>query len=162
VTWQTDRSDIEYEPEEPEARRKAPLVLVAIGLAVLGSASAFGWRAYSGSPYLSSAVATSSAGTEAKTVGLAEFQAFQQQIAGQIQANAQNFAAQQADVKRLSDQLALVSGKLDAIQSSIASARAALPAATPPAAKKPAKPKPPAERISTGGAPLPPPTQLTH
>jgi hypothetical protein len=162
VTWQHDHSDIDDEPEEPEARRRVPLIIIALGLAVLGSASAFGWRAYNGSSYPSLALTTSSAGSEPKTVGLDEFRAVQQQIAGQIQSTAQNLAAQQAEVKRLSDQLAAVSGKIDALQSSIASARAALPAAAPPAPKKPAKPKPSAERISTGGAPLPPPTPSTR
>jgi uncharacterized coiled-coil protein SlyX len=162
VTWQPDNSDIQYEPEEPEAKRRVPFVIVAVAMAVLGSGSAFGWRAYAGSSNPSFAFSTGSAGTEPKTVGSDEFQAFQQQIAAQMQANAQDAAAQRAELKRLSDQLAVVSGKLDAIQSSFASARASLPAATPPAPRKPAKPKPPAERISTGGAPLPPPTQLTH
>jgi len=158
VTWQPDNSDIQYEPEEPEAKRWAPFVIIAVALAVLGSGSGFGWRAYVGSSNPSFAFATGSAGTEPKKVGSDEFQAFQQQVAAQMQANAQGLAAQQAEVKRLSDQLAVVSGKLDAIQFSISSARASLPAATPPAPRKPAKPKPSAERISTGGAPLPPPT----
>lgn len=162
MTWQYDNNDIDYEPpEELEARRRVPFVIVALGLAIIGSASAFAWRAYGGSPYPSFAFGSSAAATaEPKMVGLDEFQAFQKQIVGQVQSNAQVLAAQQAEVKRLSDQMAVVSGKLDAIQSSIASARATLPTASPPAPNKPAKPKRSA-RISTGGAPLPP-MQLTH
>jgi len=164
MTWQYDDNDSDYEPaEEPKDKRRAAFVVAsALVLAIIGSGSAFAWRAYGGSPYPSFALGSSSAvSTEPKTVGLDEFRAFQQQIAGQMQSNAQVLAAQQAEVKRLSDQMAAVSTKMDAIQSSIASARAAIPATTPPTPKKAAKPKPSA-RISTGGAPLPPPIQLTR
>jgi uncharacterized coiled-coil protein SlyX len=164
MTWQYDDNDNDYEPpEEPKDKRRAPFVVVgAFVLATIGSGSAFAWRAYGGSPYPSFALGSSSAGSgEPKTVGLDEFRAFQQQIAGQMQSNAQVLAAQQAEVKRLFDQMTAVSTKMDAIQSSIASARAAIPATTPPTPKKAAKPKPSA-RISTGGAPLPPPIQLTR
>jgi uncharacterized coiled-coil protein SlyX len=162
MTWLHDNSDFDQEPpEEPEdERRIAPLVVGAFVLAIIGSASAFAWRTYGGTPYPSFSLGSSSASSAPKTVGLDEFQAFQQQIAGQTQSNAQALAAQQAELKRLSDQMAAVSGKIDAIQSSIASARAALPAAPPkPTKAAAAKPKTP---ISTGGTPLPPPVQLTH
>jgi uncharacterized coiled-coil protein SlyX len=135
--------------EEPEPKQRARLVIVGIVLAVLGVASAFGWRAYGGSPYAP------------EMVGLDEFHAFQHQVAGQLQSSAQALAAQQAEVKRLSDQMAAVSTKMDTLASAISSARAAMPAAPPPHPQKRASPKPSA-RISTGGAPLPPPIQLTH
>ena len=161
TTWQYEDNDIDNEPpEEPEAKRRVPLVLIVAALAITGMASAFAWRAYGGSPYPSFAFG-SSAVSEPKTVGLDEFSAFQQQVVGQMQSNAQLLATQQAEVKRLSDQMAALSAKIDAIQTSIASARAAIPAAAPLQPKKPDKPKPSA-RISTGGTPLPPPTQLTH
>jgi uncharacterized coiled-coil protein SlyX len=157
VTWQYDNNDIDYgSPEEPEGKRRALYTIAGVFmLAIIGTGSAFVWRAY----YPSFAFGRSPASTEPKTVGLAEFQAFQQQINSQMQANAQILAAQQADVKRLSDQMATISAKMETIQSSIASARAALPAVIPTTTKKPAKPKPSA--ISTGGGP-PPPVQLTH
>jgi uncharacterized coiled-coil protein SlyX len=95
-----------------------------------------------------------------KSVGLKDFQAFQQQITGTLQSTAQLVAAQQAEIKRLSDQVAALGATIDTLQRPAASAQAAAPAPPPaPAAprKKPAAPKqPPA--ISVGGAPLPPPS----
>ncbi|MDO8400633.1 MAG: hypothetical protein Q7T45_22725 [Bradyrhizobium sp.] len=96
-------------------------------------------------------------------------QALQQQVAGSVQSTERLLAAQQAEIKRLSDQVVVLSGKLDLLQRPLSSAQAALPAAAPaPAAPKPvaaAKPKKPAAvqstgSISTGGAPLPPPAPL--
>jgi len=162
MTWPHDDNDFDQEsPEEPEGERRiASIVVSAFVLAVIGSASAFAWRAYGGTPYPFFSQGSGFASSVPKTVGFDEFQTFQQQIAGQIQSNAQALAAQQAELKRLSEQMAVVSGKMDAIQSSIASARAALPAA-PPKPTKAAAAKPKAH-ISTGGTPLPPPVQLTH
>ena len=162
MAWVHETNDFDHEspPEEPEVKRRIASVVVSVFvLAIIGSASAFAWRAYGGTPYPFFTLGSSSA-TAPKTVGLDEFQAFQQQIAGQTQSNAQALTVQQAELKRLSDQMAAVSGRIDAIQSSIASARAALPAPSPkPTKAVAAKPK---ARISTGGAPLPPPVQLTH
>ena len=151
----------------PERRRWVPIAVVA-GLALLGSASALLWYAWgNGLPALpsfnSSVSAPGAAPAEVpdKTVGLKDFQAFQQQIAGTLQSTAQLVAAQQAEIKRLSDQVAALSSKIDTLQSPAASAQAAAPAPPPgaraaPAAarKRPTAPKqPPA--ISVGGAPLP-------
>jgi uncharacterized coiled-coil protein SlyX len=160
VTWLHD-DDTDYQPsEEPEGKRWVPTFVGALVLAMIGVGSAFGWHAYGGSPYPSFALGGSAA-PEPKPIGLDEFHMFQQQSTAQMQSTAQALAAQQAEMKRLSDQMAAVSAKIDAIQSSIASARAAIPAAMPIPPKKPGKPKPVA-RISTGGAPLPPPVPLAH
>lgn len=150
----------------PERRRWVPIAVVA-GLALLGSASAWIWFAWgNGLPalpsFMSSGAAPGAAPAEVpdKTVGLKDFQAFQQQIAGTLQSTAQLVAAQQAEIKRLSDQVAALAAKIDAQQRPAASAQATAPAPPPPAPaarKKPAAPKqPPA--ISVGGAPLPPPS----
>jgi uncharacterized coiled-coil protein SlyX len=161
VTWLHDHNNIEdAAPDELEGKRWVGTIVGAILLAIVGSGSAFVWRAYNGSGFPTFALG-GSAIAEPKSVGLAEFQAFQQQVVGQMQSNAQALAAQQAEVKRLSDQVAAVAAKFDALQSSISSARASIPAAAPISAKKPSKPKP-VSRISTGGAPLPPPIELTH
>jgi uncharacterized coiled-coil protein SlyX len=47
-------------------------------------------------------------------VGPDEFRAFQQQVTGQLRSNAQAVTAQEADVKRLSDQMAALSAKMEA------------------------------------------------
>jgi uncharacterized coiled-coil protein SlyX len=165
TTWQYDSDDIDDQPPEeevPQAKRRVPLIIVAAGLAALGVASAFGWRAYNGVNLPALSLGTPAV-TRPTSVGLDEFKAFQQQIVGQMQSATQALAAQQAESKRLSDQMGAISAKIDALQSSISSARAAVPTAQPPALppKKPANPKP-SPRISTGGTPLPPPTQLTR
>ncbi len=155
--------DVEYEtPEEPERRRWVP-VAAAIGLAMLGSASAVLWNAWgSGLPAFPSFTSSSAAPAEVpdKTVALKDFQAFQAQMAATLQSTGQLVAAQQAEIKRLSDQVAALAAKIDTLQRPAASAQAAVPAAPPPAPapaaprKRPAAAKPP-PGISTGGAPLP-------
>ncbi len=153
----------------PERRRWVPIAVVA-GLALFGAASAWLWYAGGNGlpalPSFTSSVATPGAAPAEvpdKTVGLKDFQAFQQQIAGTLQSTAQLVAAQQAEIKRLSDQVAALSAKIDAQQRPAASAQAAAPApppSPPPSAarKRATAPKqPPA--ISVGGAPLPAPSE---
>jgi uncharacterized coiled-coil protein SlyX len=149
----------------PRARRWVPIA-VAAGLALLGSASALLWHAWGGGlpalPSFMSVTAPGAAPAEVpdKTVGLKDFQAFQQQIAATVQSTAQLVAAQQAEIKRLADQVAALTTKIDTLQRPAASAQAAAPAPSPPppppaaARKKPAAAKLP-PGISTGGAPLP-------
>src|SRR5580692_1145675 len=99
MTWPHDDNDFDQEtPEEPEGElRIASVVVGVLVLAIIGSASAFAWRAYGGTPYPSFSLGSSPASSAPKTVGLDEFQAFQQQIAGQTQSNAQALAVQQAE-----------------------------------------------------------------
>jgi hypothetical protein len=151
------------EAEEPK-RGPWLSIVVVIGLAIIGVASAFLWRAYSDSvsPYSSFASAKGPATVDAadKPVTLKDFQAFQQQIAGPLQSTTQLLAAQQAEIKRLADQVSVLSAKVDLLQRPLASAQAAMPAPQPVAPaprRKPAPPKP-AGPISTGGAPI----QLTR
>jgi uncharacterized coiled-coil protein SlyX len=151
----------------PPARRRWIWPVVVAGLAILGTASAFAWRAYDGGPltlpsFLSgtgqTAVPPAVAAAD-KAVTLKDLQALQQQVAGPLQSNAQLLAAQQAEIKRLSDQVSALAAKVEALEHPPASAQASLPAPAPPATaaarKKPAAPKTPAG-ISVGGAPLTP------
>jgi uncharacterized coiled-coil protein SlyX len=151
----------------PPARRPWLWAAGVAGLASLGIASAFAWRAYDGGPLTlpSFALLTGQPATPAvvadKPVTLKDLQALQQQIAGPLQSNAQLLAAQQAEIKRLSDQVSALAAKVDALEHPPASAQASLPASAPPSPapgaprKKPAAPKSP-PGISVGGAPLPP------
>lgn len=135
------------------------------GLAMLGIVSAVLWRAWDGGlpslPSFASVAAPGAAPAEApdKPVGSKEFRAFQQQIAGSLQSTAQLVAAQQAEIKRLSDQVSALTAKIDTLAHPAASAQAAVPPPPPAPAvrKKPAAAKP-APGISVGGAPLPPPS----
>jgi uncharacterized coiled-coil protein SlyX len=152
----------------PGRRRWVPIAVVAAGLALFGSASALLWSAWGGGlPALPSfasltSFTSSAAPAEApdKTVGLKDFQAFQQQIAATVQSTAQLVAAQQAEIKRLSDQVAALTAKIDTLQPPAATAQAAPPVPPPAPPPAPAARKRPAAAklppgISTGGAPLP-------
>jgi uncharacterized coiled-coil protein SlyX len=153
----------------PPPRRPWLWAASVAGLAILGVASAFAWRAYDGGPltlpsFLSGTGQTAAPPAVAaadKPVTLKDVQALQQQIAGPLQSNAQLLAAQQAEIKRLSDQVSALAAKVDALEHPPASAQASLPASAPPSPapaaprKKSAAPKP-APGISVGGAPLPP------
>lgn len=156
--------NVDYQSRQAPGRRRWVPIAVAAGLAMFGAASALLWNAWgNGLPALPSftsgaAPGAAPANVPDKTVGLKDFQAFQQQVAATMQSTAQLVAAQQAEIKRLSDQLSALAAKIDALQRPPASAQAAAPVPPPPpppaARKRPAAAKPP-PGISTGGAPLP-------
>jgi uncharacterized coiled-coil protein SlyX len=169
VAYRADE-DFDDTPDEKPKGGVLVRIVVAVMLAGAGSGSALIWRAYgNGLPAFPSftSVATTAAPVADKPVGLGDLQAFQRQIAGSVQSTEKLLTAQQAEIKRLSDQVAVLSGKLDLLQRPVTSAQAALPAPAPkPVApaprKKPAATAQPAGAISTGGAPLPPPVPLTR
>lgn len=174
----TYRIDDEISDTSDQEPGRGPLFHIVIGvmLVCFGSGSALVARAYGmGLPTLPSfssgtSVASSPAPVAVKPVALSDLQALQQQLAGSVQATERLLAAQQAEIKRLSEQVVVLSGKLDLLQRPLSSAQAALPTQAPAAAPKPvaaAKPKKPAPvqttgSTSTGGAPLPPPVPLTR
>jgi uncharacterized coiled-coil protein SlyX len=126
--------------ETDELRRRWVPIAVVAGLAMVGSASALLWRASGSSlpalPSFTSGAAPAAAPADApdKPVGLKDFQAFQQQIAATMQSTAQLVAAQQAEIKRLSDQVSALAARIDALQPPAASAPAAAPVPPPPPA----------------------------
>jgi uncharacterized coiled-coil protein SlyX len=158
--------------EDPDERLASPArrpwlwAAGVAGLAIFGIASAFAWRAYDGGPLTlpsfpsgtGQTAAPPAVATAEKPVTLQDLQALQQQIAGPLQSNAQLLAAQQAEIKRLSDQVSALTAKVDTLQHPPASAQTAIPQPVAPAApaarKKSAASRPP-PGISTGGAPLP-------
>lgn len=159
--------DVAYQAEQPSQRRRWIPLAVAAALALSGIAAAFAWRAYGGAsltlPSFGFGTAQPAAVAAAdKPVGLKDLQALQQQIAGPLQSNAQLLAAQQAEIKRLSDQVSALAAKVDALEHPPATAQASLPASAAPSPapapaaprKRSAAPKRPAG-ISVGGAPLP-------
>lgn len=158
--FQNSADDVDYQIRQAPGRRRWLPIAVVAGLALSGAASALLWRAWdTGLPALPSFTSGASpvaapAEIPDKTVGLKDFQAFQHQIAATMQSTAQLVAAQQAEIKRLSDQVAALAAKIDALQPPAASAQAAAPVPPPAARKRPAAAKLP-PGISTGGAPLP-------
>ena len=151
----------------PQRRHWIPIAVVAV-LAVFAVTSALLWQVWGyglpSLPSFSSVTAPAPAEVPDKTVGLKEFEALQQQIAASAQSTAQSIAAQQAEIKRLSDQVSALAAKIEQLQNPAPSAQAtaATPPPTAPAApaarRRPAAaPKQPSG-ISVGGAPLPPPS----
>ncbi len=118
------------------------IVIVAL-LVGTGSGSALLWRAAGGGPLQSMLPQSSS--VAAKTAGPGEVDALRQQVQQLTSLNQsaqQSLAAQQAEIKRLSEQVATLSGKLDLVQRPVTSAQAAIPPAKPAAKKKLETPKP--------------------
>jgi uncharacterized coiled-coil protein SlyX len=169
VNYRTAAYKGEYEPE-PEKRTSLSWILVfSVILAVTGSGAAFAWRAHSGKPVFSlNSAAPTTPVVASKPAEQGDLEALRQQIAGSVQLTEKLLTAQQAEIKRLSDQLTLLTNKLDLLQGPVARAQAAIP--RPPAGttnpEKPDAAKPNAEirsapkssdhhgAISTGGAPL--------
>jgi uncharacterized coiled-coil protein SlyX len=172
VTYRTDDDRYDDRYDEPEAKPKrtnwVSTAVVALLLVCVGVGLAFFWRAYGGSvsalPSIAAvngpAAAPPAAGAAVKGVGPADLQALQQQLAGQIQAVNQLLASQQAEIKRLSDQLAALTGKVDALQQPVAPAPVAKQAA--PVRKKPAPAPVAANPAGAAAPPPPPPLQLSR
>jgi uncharacterized coiled-coil protein SlyX len=171
LTYPTDDEGYESADEEP-GRGMPRLLLVYVLLAATGIASGFLWRAYSSGVSVFSLVASVTGpipSADDKPVGQGDIEALRQQAANAAQTAAAQLAAQQTEIKRLSDQVSALSGRLDLLQRPVTSAQAAMPSPTPHPAlprkkREPAKPAAvkPAGAVSTGGAPLAPPVQLTH
>jgi len=163
-------ADEEFDDTPDEDTGRGPLfhIVVAVMLAVLGSGRALLWRSYGSGLSMPFTSAARPAAPADKPVMLGDLRALQQQIAGSVQTTERLLAVQQAEIKRLSDQVVVLSGKLDLLQRPLTSAQGAIPEPAPKPVTSAAKPKPkpaPAQTtgsISTGGAPLPPPVPLTR
>lgn len=185
MAYRTDDSrvvdDDLYEVDEDEPRRGLLSWILIVALLIgTGSGSALIWRTFGGGPILTSLTSTTTAiATTERPSGRADLDVLRQEITGSVQSTQQLLAAQQAEIKRLTEQVSALSGKLELLQRPVTSAQAAIPAPAPkavvpapkkkpeiakPVAAKPADVKPadvkPAEAkptngpISTGGAPL--------
>jgi uncharacterized coiled-coil protein SlyX len=154
--------DVDYEPSPKPRRRPWLSILIVVGLAATGVASAFVWRSYGlqSFPIVSSGIGAPAETTE-KVPGIRELQALEQQSAAQMQTALQLLTAQQAETKRLSDQLTALVGKVDSLQRTVADLeqqpRPSAPKPVAPAAPK----KPAAPNQSATRAPPPAPVQLT-
>jgi uncharacterized coiled-coil protein SlyX len=97
-------------------------VVLAVVLVVLGAAAVFGWLSLSDQPTTDGFSAKSPASTASlgDSVAATEFVAFQAQTAASLQSATQLLASQQAELKRLSEQLAGLTARIDALQSQLA------------------------------------------
>src|SRR5207237_3311922 len=188
VAYRTDDShavdDDLYEVDEEEEPRRGLLswILIVALLVGTGSGSAMLWRTFGGGPILTST--TTALATTERSSGRGDLDALRQEITGSVQSTQQLLAAQQAEIKRLTEQVSTLTGKLELLQRPVTSAQAAIPVPAPkavapapkkkpeiakPVAAKPADVKPAEAKsgeaksgeakptngpISTGGAPL--------
>ncbi len=129
----------DFEPEFALLTRGRWILPVLILLVIVAAGTATLWELYGGGFRSSSAPSQDTSAQIAPVVK--NLETSQQQAVDQIQALQQDLAAQQAETKRLSDEVAALNGKVEALQQSFASAPAA-PAAIAPAKKKPPGPAP--------------------
>lgn len=133
------------------------LIVAVAGLAILAGAAAYLLLNYAHLFDPAPAAQLPISVNVEEAVSPEEFKAFQQDVATKLEAVQQAAADQQADLKRLADQVSAMAAKLESLQSA-----AAAPPVRPPVvamSKKPAAAKKPASTISVGGAPLPPQTR---
>jgi hypothetical protein len=164
----TDELDQQVRDALQRRRRSRIVPIVLILCAVGGSACAYLWvnfgdhvrTAVFGIPPATGSTVAASA---EQPVSRTDFEAFERPILDTLHSITARLDGQQADLRRLADQVAGLSAKLETVQV----ATSALPAQTaaapvplrPPTVaqrRKPAAPTTPSGRISTGGAPLPP------
>jgi uncharacterized coiled-coil protein SlyX len=122
--------------------------LIYISLALIGTSVAFLWREYGGALDDFTIVKTEAA---SRAVSSKVFDEYQQSVAGNLRRYSGMLEAQDAAIKRLSDQLLHLTMRMDSFESRARDAQAAISPAKA-ASKKPAA----RSRTFTGGAPLPP------
>ena len=126
-------------------------IAIWIVIAAIGGGAALLWHEY-GEAFLALPILKPE--TPPQVVSLRAFGEYQQAVAGDLRRNSEMLQAQDAELKRLSDQVLQLVMKMDLLESKARDAQAAIVNAPKPAAKKSAAK--PAARISVGGAPLPP------
>jgi uncharacterized coiled-coil protein SlyX len=169
-----DQIDVGPPPVQLSSGRSRKGIALAAVLVVLGAAAVWGWLSF-GDELAELGFSAKAPGSTASigvgdSVATAEFTAFQAQTSASLQSATQLLTAQQAELQRLSEQLAGLTARIDGLQSAIAAAAPAGPGTQPasptaaPAAPAAAAPRPTAPRkrpaqpsgaVSVGGAPLP-------
>jgi hypothetical protein len=170
------KKQIQVDPRDlPPLRRRGSsgLAISLVGFAFIVAGLAYLWLSYGDrirsavldTPPPITAAPMKTAGED--TLDRQDLETVEQQTAVSLRSTIEALEAQKADLKTLSDRVAALSAKLDALQSATASipvqtpAAAATPLASPrqpigaQRRKKSSAPKP-TGAISVGGAPLPP------
>lgn len=165
-----DQIDVGPPPVKLAGGRSRKGIVLAAVLVVLGAAAVWGWLSFSDELaelglVTKAPVSTPSIGV-GDSVAATEFAAFQAQTSASLQSATQLLTAQQAELKRLSEQVAGLTARIDGLQGAMAApaAAATVPTAAPAPAPVATAPRPtaprkrpaqPAGAISVGGAPLP-------
>ena len=104
-------------------RIDAPRALVIFGaLALIAAAAGYLWLNYD--RFIEAASARAEGANVEQMVTLKDFQSFQQQTAESTRSTKQDIAAEQADLRKLSDQVSALTARIDALQSAAESAPA--------------------------------------
>ena len=146
-----------YAPEdeanhERPAKRLGRTLAVCLLIALVGSGSAFLWR-YFGAPVTGPGISTIDE-TSQLTIAVQGLQQSQQAIAADVKQTQDSLTAQQAAIKRMSDEIAQLAAKVDLLNSRAREAEAAAPPVhKPPPPRKPASK--PVGREPASPAPLP-------
>lgn len=142
----TDTSDFDVTtPRRATPRRGGLVAALVLGLILGGGLTAL-WTVYGSAPQPRADATASNETAQA----IKDLQTSQQKIAGQLQSvltsnqaeTKQTLLAEQAETKRLSDQVTALSGKLDALQQSFARVQ------QQPSPASSESPRPPAKRRS--------------
>jgi hypothetical protein len=156
--------------QRPRRSRIFPIALIIFAIAA--SACAYLWGNYGEqlrtAAFTTSAVRGSEAATSAeRPVSRADFDTFDRETAVSFRSTAENLEAQKAELKRLSDQVADLVARVDALRNAVATVPASPPIQNSISAQPVGQPrqaaiaernKPRAPKtgpISVGGAPLP-------
>jgi phage shock protein A len=166
--------DLDYQVRQAlQRRRRSPRVLLYVCiLAAVAGSSGYLWLNYDSLAKLAFAERSPAAPVvDNSERGLIQkdFEALKRQLAESLQSTIENVDAQKAELKRLSDQVAALAAKVDALQSASQTAgslsgelrpRSQQPVVPAPPPVIAARKKPPAPKtngpISVGGTPLPP------
>jgi flagellar basal body-associated protein FliL len=137
-TYSKHKSETAYETEaaSPLQRRRPSMVVlicVCFVLAWVAGGTAFLWFGYDSAP------------RPATKVSLEDFEQYRHEVTGSLQRDREMLQAQDAEIKRLSDQLSQVITKMDSLGSRVREAQAAVSPTSPKAApqRPTAKPAPP-------------------
>jgi hypothetical protein len=156
VTYRTDHfyalEQEAYEADDAEPKRGLAFRILIVSILMgIGSGSALIWRPFGGGAIPPTRALTATAGAAIKKpAGRDDLAAPRQEIAGSVQSSQQLLAAQQAEIKRLSNEVVALAGKLELLHP-MTSAQAAMP--TPGPARPPA---PAAARSPAVAQPLTP------
>ena len=127
--------EFQSDPHNKESiGRRSRTLSVCLLLVLIGSGSAFLWYYYGAA--ITELAASKTDAISQLTVTVQGLQQSQQSIAVDVRRNQEILQGQQADIKRLSDEIAQLATKLDLIQSSAREAQAAAqPVHKPPPRK---------------------------
>src|SRR5438105_15202511 len=110
-----DTSHFDVTTQRTATPRRSGLVAALLLGLVLGGGLIALWKVRSASPQQPQANVSNETAQSTK-----DLQSTQQKIADQLQSTQQTLTSEQAETKRLSDQVTALSGKLDAVQQSFA------------------------------------------